>query len=292
MTNHEVSYDIIQQVGDAGITMAELLVEAAKRGKATSPGNIWPCVIRQKDGQRHGPCGPCNRHGAIMVERNGRLYPSGSGQRYGIRSPTERTAPPIANPGELQLSTNVPTAEELCRIHEEYRRTVPNNYEAIMPRVAAAFPRRDAEELASATAEWLRNINWQYYRFRPEEAATLAQRLKPILQREPETVLSFRERSIKTLMKSDEVEVLRLFGVFRAECGPVGAGKAAHVLAPMFFPLWDNAIAQSYGVSTESGYFQFMNAVRAQVCNLPEEIAPGVPVLKALDEWNYLRTHR
>jgi hypothetical protein len=56
-----------------------------------------------------------------------------------------------------------------------------------------------------------------------------------------------------------------LFGLFRAECGPVGAGKALHVLAPNFFPLWDNAIAESYGVATETGYFQFINIVKQQV---------------------------
>jgi len=233
-----------------------------------------------------------------MVERNGRLYPTGGGQRYGGRSRTyvareDRALRALTKPQELKLSNNVPTAEESCRIHEEYRQTVPNNYEAIMPRIAAAFPRRDADELATAVAEWLKNVNWgSYYRYRPEEAATLTQRLKPILQRELEAVLSFRKRPIKTLSRSDEVEVFRLFGAFRAECGPVGAAKALHVLAPTFFPLWDTKIAESCGVSKESGYFEFMNAVKAQVLNLPEEVAPGVTALKALDEWNYLRLSR
>ena len=296
MTNHEVAYDIIQQAGDAGITMAELLAEATKRGKSTQPGNILPCVIRQRDGKRHGPCAPCEHHGAIMVERNGRLYLTGSGQRYGGQSRSyvvsaERAARPLTtNVQKVQLLTAVPTGEELRKIHEEYRRTVLNNYATTIPRIDAALSHRNTEELATATAEWLKDLNRQYYRFRPGEAATLTQKLKPILQRELETVLSFCNRSIKTLTKSDEVEVFRLFGLFRTECGPVGAGKALHVLAPKFFPLWDNGIAQSYGVSTESGYFQFMNAVKAQVLNLPEEIAPGVTALKVLDEWNYLRT--
>jgi hypothetical protein len=102
------------------------------------------------------------------------------------------------------------------------------------------------------------------------------------------TFLKCRERSIASLVNLDETEVLRLFGLFRAECGPVGAGKALHVLAPSFFPLWDNAIAVSYGVATETGYFQFIKIVKQQVVNLTEEIAPGVTALKALDEYNYL----
>jgi hypothetical protein len=64
------------------------------------------------------------------------------------------------------------------------------------------------------------------------------------------------------------LDALRLFGLFRTECGPVRAGKALHVLAPNFFPLWDNAIADGYGVATETGYFQFINIVKQQV--LPE----------------------
>ena len=57
---------------------------------------------------------------------------------------------------------------------------------------------------------------------------------------------------------------------------------------PHASPLWDNAIADGYGVATETGYFQFINIVKQQVLNLPEEIAPGVTALKALDEYNYL----
>jgi hypothetical protein len=165
---------------------------------------------------------------------------------------------------------------------------VPNNYATTIQRVAAALSRSNSDELAIAVAEWLQDLNRRYYRFRPQEAAILVERLKPILRQERSTFLNYRERSIEPLAKSDETDVLRLFGLFRTECGPVGAGKALHVLAPNFFPLWDNAIADSYGVATETGYFQFINIVKQQVLNLPEEIAPGVTALKALDEYNYL----
>jgi hypothetical protein len=189
---------------------------------------------------------------------------------------------------KVSLSRAAPSVEELRKTHEEYKRTVPNNYATTIQRVAGALSRRNSDELANAVGEWLQDLNRQYYRFRPEEAATLVERLKPILRQELSTFLKYRERSIKTLAKSDETDVLRLFGLFRTECGPVGAGKALHVLAPNFFPLWDNAIADGYGVGTETGYFQFINIVKQQVLNLPEEIAPGVTALKALDEYNYL----
>lgn len=196
--------------------------------------------------------------------------------------------PTCAAPPKVSLSGAAPSVEELRKAHEEYKVTVPNNYAITTQRVAAALSRRNSDELALAVAEWLQDLNRQYYRFRPEEAATLVERLKPILRQELNTFLKFRERSITTLAKSDEVEALRLFGLFRTECGPVGAGKALHVLAPSFFPLWDNAIAEGYGVATETGYFQFINIVKQQVLNLTEEVAPEVTALKALDEYNYL----
>jgi hypothetical protein len=197
--------------------------------------------------------------------------------------------PTCAATPKVSLSHTTPTVGELRKTHEEYKRTVPNNYANTIHRVEAALSRRNSDELATAVAEWLQDLNRQYYRFRPEEAATLVERLKPILREELSTFLKFRERSIATLTNPDKTEVLRLFDLLRAECGPVGAGKALHVLAPNFFPLWDNPIAESYGVATETGYFQFINIVKQQVVNVTEEIAPGVTALKALDEYNYLR---
>jgi hypothetical protein len=188
----------------------------------------------------------------------------------------------------MKFSHAAPTFEELRKAHEEYKRTVPNKYAITVQRVAAALSSRNSDELATTVGEWLRDLNRQYYRFRPEEAATLAERLKPILRKELSTLLTFHARSIVLLAKADKTEVLRLFDLFRGECGPVGAGKALHVVAPNFFPLWDNAIAESYGVATETGYSHFIDMVRDQVINLPQEIAPGVTVLKALDEYNYL----
>jgi hypothetical protein len=196
--------------------------------------------------------------------------------------------PACATTPRSNFPHRAPTLEQLREAHEEYKRTVPNSYAITIQRVAAAFSRQNADELTIAVSDWLRDLNRQYYRFRPEEATTLAQRLKPILRAELNTLLKFRQRSITTLANSDETEVLRLFGIFRAECGPVGAGKALHILGPSFFPMWDDAIASNYGVEKETGYFRFVNILKQEVINLPQEITPGVTALKALDEHNYL----
>src|SRR5438309_8761466 len=101
--------------------------------------------------------------------------------------------------------------EELMRVHEEYARNVPNNYAATIPRIAKAMSERDVPGVAEALAVWLKNINMQYYRFRPEKAQTLRSGLEALLTAELSCLSGFRERSLETLNKADEAEVLRLF---------------------------------------------------------------------------------
>jgi hypothetical protein len=181
-------------------------------------------------------------------------------------------------------------ADELVRVHEEYARNVPNNYEAIVPRIAKALSERDVPGAAEALAGWLKNINLQFYRFRLEKARSLRAELEPLLTAELDSLSGFRQRLLTTLEKADEPEVLRLFGAFRAKLGPIGTAKALHALAPTFFPMWDNDIACGYGLSAESsGYFQFMMLAKQQLIGLPADLIPGLSLVKAFDEYNYYK---
>lgn len=191
-----------------------------------------------------------------------------------------------------RLPPPILSAEQLLKVHEEYRRTVPNNYVVTMERIEKAIASQSVSNIANVVAEWVKDLNRQYYRFRPDEARTVRENLEPLIAAELTTLLDFRRRRIATLNGSDEPTVRRLFGRFRPTLGPVGTGKAFHVLAPNFFPLWDNAIAFNYGVSLEDGFFQFMLMMKQQVLNLPDELAPGLTVLKAIDEYNYLQASK
>ncbi len=62
-------------------------------------------------------------------------------------------------------------------------------------------------------------------------------------------LMAFRDRQLSTLNGDDQLEIERLFddltsalnsGRARAQ---VSAAKALHVIAPSFFPMWDNSIA-------------------------------------------------
>lgn len=88
-----------------------------------------------------------------------------------------------------------------------------------------------------------------------------------------------------------------MFKEFEAVLGPVGTAKCLHILAPAFFPLWDRAIARSYGLAlgvSSTGknarrYFDFMGCAKKQIESLGGEKAIGRNPLKAIDEYNYCK---
>jgi hypothetical protein len=105
-----------------------------------------------------------------------------------------------------------------------------------------------------------------------------------------------RDRSIESFGPADEQTVREVFDDFRAVLGPVGAVKSLHLLAPRYFPLWDNAIAVAYGVGGGSRgtpadrYLRMFRIAQAQVANLGDgELALSRNPLKAIDEYNYCR---
>ncbi len=177
---------------------------------------------------------------------------------------------------DLSEFITVPTSNELQEAHEEYTRTVPNNYSLTIETIAKALPERKVGEVAAAVADWLKSVN---PRHPPKD-------LEQLVTAEWKAIVEFRVRSLTTLIGTDKPAILQLFELFRSKLGPVGAAKALHVLAPTFFPLWDNSIASGYGVSIEvHGYLLFMFLTKHQVVNLPRDPA----LLKTLDEYNYLK---
>jgi hypothetical protein len=85
--------------------------------------------------------------------------------------------------------------------------------------------------------------------------------------------------------------VTLLFDRFARVLGPVGAAKSLHLLAPAFFPLWDQKIAHAYGLGKRSpnDYRVFMEVVQDQYRLLRERGAPCRDLLKAIDEYNYCK---
>ena len=183
------------------------------------------------------------------------------------------------------------TVNDLGGVHEEYRRSARNSYEPTLERLEKSVTAKDVGAIADALSEWLSDFNRQYYRFRPEKGATLRRDLEPLLRISLGALMPLRDRSIMTLTHQDRGRVSKLFDRFRDLLGPVGTAKALHVLAPAFFPLWDNSIAKAHRLSLdEVGYYQLMLLRKKQVASLPPGLTDGVSPLKLLDERDYL-TH-
>lgn len=115
----------------------------------------------------------------------------------------------------------------------------------------------------------------------------------------------FRKRNITSLSDADEEKIGTIFNDFivalqiasgksQGKKSPVAVSKALHLLAPGFFPLWDDKIARAYGCyygfSPSEKYISFckiMKWVAKEVKGYIE--SSNKSILKLIDEYNYSR---
>jgi hypothetical protein len=89
--------------------------------------------------------------------------------------------------------------------------------------------------------------------------------------------------------------VSAIFQEFEEVLRPVGTAKVLHLLAPRYFPIWDNKIAKGYGLalnrpgSKTDRYWSFMYIRKQQCLMLREEGECSDNLLKSIDEFNYCR---
>ncbi len=188
------------------------------------------------------------------------------------------------------MEVNVPSPENLVKAHELFQKKEPRWRDYWRAIEGAENGLRDGNvgDTATAVAAFLKSWNWNYYRFKPARLAVLEPELQQLISGHSQTIATYRARSLATLTLADRAAVLSFFVSFELKLGPVGTAKALNVLAPNFFPLWDNPIASGYGVLVgPRGYFLFMIVVKYQVSRmtLPDGLSP----LKTLDEYNYCR---
>ena len=137
----------------------------------------------------------------------------------------------------------------------------------------------------------LQTWNREYYRFRGGFTERHFSDIEQLIDSNKAALERFRPRDIVSFNGADEDLVRLLFSRFAQVLGPVGAAKCLHLLAPMFFPLWDRAIAKGYRINLDNcafdEYVGFMRTVRQQCVRVREEGAEWADMLKAIDEFNY-----
>lgn len=198
----------------------------------------------------------------------------------------------------------MPTDEELERAHQVFeqreRRAIFYDLTQTLLRDGAFL--NGAHKTAAAICTLLFVWSEAYYRYHLTERHAHWEALERLLRTHKEGLCRFRRRRVETLKEEDKAEVTKVFAELAEVLGAIGAAKALHILAPHFFPLWDNKIAKAYGLPRRlkatpqedaERYWRFMQIVKWQVRllkerkNLPEFVRANF--LKALDEWNYAK---
>jgi hypothetical protein len=135
-------------------------------------------------------------------------------------------------------------------------------------------------------------------------------KLRGCIERNLGAINKFKNRYIGDLLKTDEDEIERLFKEFLHALqsvnkkgirrSPVAVAKALNLLAPHFFPLWDDDIADGYKCSfvySEFGPSEYISFCR-KMQKMAEQVKNYVPLtddrslLKRIDEYNFSKYTR
>jgi hypothetical protein len=129
--------------------------------------------------------------------------------------------------------------------------------------------------------------------------------LEQCIARNQAVLDAFRHRNILTHSYDDDSQISPLFQEFldalqicegkcKGRASPVGVAKALHLLAPGFFPLWDEKIAKAYDCYYDDDppgqYLAFFSKTKAIAEALASQVnVSGRTLLKLIDEFNYAR---
>jgi len=158
-------------------------------------------------------------------------------------------------------------------------------------------------EMADGMGVLLLTWNQAFYRYGVFDFAEL----EACIERNIPSLQCFRGREVTTYSALDDDEIVRLFGEFLdalrirdkrpdGPSSPVASSKALHLMAPGYFPLWDQAIAKAYRCDYSSRpaqkYVVFLSLMKELVPRIkPALLAEQKPksALKLIDEYNYAR---
>lgn len=160
----------------------------------------------------------------------------------------------------------------------EYKRYIENEPRDLIYKIVTRIVFQywgEPSEVAEGITILLSTWNFAFYRGTLPDVDQLE---KAIRERYLE-LKEFRVRNIESLTTDDNEPIEEIFNEFKIALrrggkrpaeAPVSATKALHLIAPNFFPLWDNSIAEHYGCGEmgSEDYVHFMYKMR--------EVAEGV----------------
>ncbi len=167
---------------------------------------------------------------------------------------------------------------------------------------------KSKEEVADALIIFLQIWHQSFFRYRTlSYLNNFFNDLVKFLETNWEQMEGFRKRTLCSLKDTEEEGIKKLFEdlleIFKKEDGkksPVGVAKTLHLLAPNFFPLWDNEIARKiyycHWWSSNKGpakYWEFCKIIHtvSQLLKKCPDIPNDTPFLKLIDEYNFILAH-
>ena len=205
--------------------------------------------------------------------------------------------------GTKESQVRVPTPAEFQRCVKARRSHQKRDAMYTVATFLVRYFWRDPSKMTEGLGVLLLTWNQAFYRYGYLDF----DKLENCISENLETIKNFRSRKIFSLKDSDKEVIKTLFVAFlgalkiktkknrKEKVTPVGVAKALHLLAPEFFPLWDNKIAQKYHCSFNRNnaprkYVDFCRAIRdvagevKSYQNLPKD---SRTLVKLIDEYNY-----
>ena len=162
----------------------------------------------------------------------------------------------------------------------------------------------DPSNMADSLGVLLLTWNQAFYRYGSFDF----DQLEECINRNLRKLENFREKDIFIFSESDEPEIINIFNEFmeslkidsermKERRSPVAVSKALHLLAPNFFPLWDDRISKVYNCyysnNPSEKYIQFMKITQDFAIHVKDCIDfssyPNKTLLKLIDEYNYAK---
>lgn len=150
-------------------------------------------------------------------------------------------------------SMNRISKEEFCKGIEEYEKHEKRDAMYKVANFLISNFWGKPSDMSDALDVLLSTWNQAFYRYGKFDSDKLQECIKNNLQK----LESFKKRNISSLSASDEDDIINIFNIFldvlqidsgkrKGRKSPVAVAKALHLLAPKFFPIWDEKIAKKY----------------------------------------------
>ena len=202
-----------------------------------------------------------------------------------------------------------PSLAQLRKAREEFNASEPRGffYWSVTKLVASVLDTNEMtastlDDLVRALMMLLTTWNKNFYRFfgRRKPGMTLDEHfdeVEKVIAKHFDRLMQLRMLRMDKELDLPEREIVPIFADFSSALGRVGAAKCLHLLAPYYFPLWDAAILNGYGLETKEyrrrtdaeRYVAFMRITKAQLDKLGDLSSFTDNPLKCLDEYNYCR---